>query len=354
MKKIKVGLELSALSSGHSTRGIGAYTRFLKEELEKQPTVSLTLITSQNQLTTEEVDIVHYPFFDFFKNSLPLLSRHQRVITIHDVIPLVFPEHYPAGIKGAVRLTQQKLALKTVGAVITDSEASKKDIVAHLGMPEHKVHVIYLAGNPAVKKSSSSEIQAVRVKYNLPAQFLLYVGDINYNKNIPQLIKALKFLPESVSLVCVGRNFFPQSIPEWLAIDAQVEMAQARDRVQFIASIETSDLVDLSAIYSAALAYIQPSLYEGFGLPVLEAMQCGTPTVVAKNSSLIEVGGDVAMYIDEPTAESIASSVEDILTWSPNKLARWRKAARNWSQQFTWEKTAKNTVAIYKSLMEKQ
>src|SRR5690606_34821650 len=108
------------------------------------------------------------------------------------------------GIKGKLRFEKQKLALKTASGVITDSESSKTDIIERLGIPAEKVHVVYLAANPNLVAQKDAVIGKILKRYQLPKEYLLYVGDINYNKNIPQLIKMVKFLPENLHLVCVG------------------------------------------------------------------------------------------------------------------------------------------------------
>jgi glycosyltransferase involved in cell wall biosynthesis len=176
------------------------------------------------------------------------------------------------------------------------------------------------------------------------------VGEINYNKNIPQLIKAMKYLPREIKLVLVGRNFKPQDIQEWKWIETQLALSDVESRVSFIPDLGTDATQDLSAIYSGAIAYVQPSLAEGFGLPVLEAMQCRTPVVCANNSSLMEVGGQEVVFV-EPEGEAIAQGAEAILEWSKTKRLEKTRSAYKWSQTFSWEKTAQQTATIYKSLI---
>lgn len=348
---LKVLFETSVLSSGHSSRGIGTYARLLLEELEKIDEVEIiksSTVTADKKTT---YDIVHYPFFDFFKTTLPFSPLTKKVVTIHDVIPLIFPDFYKPGIKGKLRLKKQKLALKTVSAIITDSQASKNDIVTYLGVPAAKIHVVQLAATADLEAQDEKVIRKVKKKYALPKKYLLYVGDINYNKNIPQLIKSLKYLPKDVHLVCVGRNFVPQDIPEWKWIETQVALSEVYERVTFVNTVLTQDLQDLAAIYSGASVYIQPSLYEGFGLPVLEAMRCKTPVVSTQNSSLVEVGGEFVVFTQE-TAEAMAQSIQHVLEWSKTKRANWTRSAYKWASTFSWAKTAQETVAVYKNVVK--
>lgn len=324
------------------------YTRQLMAGLENIP--NLNLLTDSTE--PKKYDIVHYPFFDFFQPTLPILQfKGKQIVTIHDVIPLQFPEHYPIGKKGTLALAHQKMSLATVSAIITDSQASKEFIAKHLGIPEKKIFVTLLAGNPEITKVSQNKIDAVKEKYHITKEYILYVGDINYNKNIPQLIKTMKYLPNDIQLVCAGRNFYPHDIPEWQAIETQVAMSDVAERVQYITDFGEQPTDTLSALYSGATCYLQPSLAEGFGLPVLEAMQAKTPVVTTKLTSLEEVAGEYAVFASEATAEAFAESITTVLDWSQNKRATHVRNAFAWSQTFSWQKTAEATYQVYKSVL---
>ncbi len=349
---LKVLIDTSPLSSEHALRGVGTYTRQLTEALENIGGIEVIRSSTLEKGQSVKADVTHYPFFDLFFDTLPMDLIRPTVVTIHDVIPLKFPEQYPSGIKGNLRFNKQKLALRTVNAIVTDSEASKRDIIDLLGVPEFKVHVIYLAASPDLVAQPVAKIKAIRKKYGLPQKYVLYVGDINYNKNIPQLIKMVKYLDSDMKLVCVGKNFVAQDIPEWSWIETQLALSDVADRVIFLNTVLTDSLEDLAAIYSGAVCYIQPSLYEGFGLPVLEAMQCRTPVIASDVSSLPEVGGEHALYL-EPTAEKLAEKVMEVNSWSKTKRLAWTRGAYKWSQNFSWEKTAKKTAEIYKQIARK-
>ena len=348
---ITVLFETSVLSGGHSARGIGAYARFLLAELEKIPELTIQKTTDPQLPAGFKPDLVHYPFFDFFFDTLPLNPLTKKVVTIHDVIPLLYPEYYQPGIKGKLRLQKQLLALKTAKAIITDSESSKIDIIRLLGVTSNKIHVIPLAANPELEPQTEQSIAKIRRKYAVPIRYLLYVGDINYNKNIPQLIKMLKFLPDSIKLVCVGRNFREQDIPEWHWIETQLALSGVEKRVLFISELLTDATTDLAALYSGALAYIQPSLYEGFGLPILEAMTCRVPVVSAHNSSLVELGGERVVFAENTTAESLALAVEEVLNWSNTKRSTVARQAARYAKEYNWSKTAAKTAAVYKKIV---
>lgn len=351
---MKVLLDTSPLSNANAARGIGTYTRFLLSRLLAKKNQSLELYQSgtlsEKELKKIKADIVHYPYFDFFFPTLPLKLNTKTVVTIHDVIPLVFPQHYPSGKRGAINLLRQKIALKAVNRVITDSEASKTDIVKYLGVEPGKIKVIYLAANPDLKPVSEAVLNKYRRQLKLPKNYILYVGDINYNKNLAQLIKTLKYLPKEIKLVCVGKNFTPQEIPEWQAIESQLALSNVTDRAKFLNNILGDDPAELAAIYQGAIAYIQPSIYEGFGLPILEAMQSQTVIICGQNSSLPEVSGNFALLVDKETAEEFAARVEEVLTWNKTRRQRFLRAASQWAKKFSWEKTAADTIDLYEEL----
>jgi len=348
-QKTKVLIDTRPLANANAIRGVGVYTRLLTQYLGKEEAIEVYrsgLKESENL----KPDIIHYPFFDLFFDTLPLKKKAKTVVTVHDVIPLVFPEYYQPGIKGKLRFLKQKTALQKVDAIITDSLASKKDIIKYLQVKEDKVHVVYLAANPELQHVDDKAVEKIKRKYKLPKNYILYVGDINYNKNIPQLIKSLYYLPNNIKLVCVGKNFLPQDIPEWQWIESQIAAGQLEKRVKFLTEILGDANEDLSAIYSGALAYVHPSLYEGFGLPVLEAMQCKTLVVCSRNSSLIEVGDEYVKYA-EPEARKIADGVNEILALSKEKKEEMIKAAYMWSQSFSWEKTVRETANVYQAIL---
>lgn len=347
MKKTKpaILLNTSPLRSGHVVRGIGFYTRHLEESLKDD--ASITLLQPGD---AAKPDLVHYPFFDLFLPSLPIRPWVKTVVTIHDVIPLIFPEQYKPGIKGRVALKKQKVALTQVSAVITDSETSKQDIIRLLPVAANKLHVVPLAGQPEIQTVSKQIIQIHLKKLGITKPYCLYVGDINYNKNIPALIKMLKFLPETISLVCVGKAMQKNDIPEWRAIENQVALSNVSNRVHFISSIATTDVEALSALYSGALCYVQPSLYEGFGLPVIEALACETPVVSSNRGSLPEVLKKAAFFA-EPTAEALAQTVLTVKDLSANQRKQQVAKGLTLAHSYTWKKTAENTIAVYKQVL---
>lgn len=340
-------VDTSPLTNGSAIRGIGRYTAELLRALREN--------SSSHQIFTPEtieqntVDIVHYPFFDLFFPTLPIPKPARTVVTIHDVIPLLFPLHYPKGIKGTVNFWRQKFALRSVSHIITDSESSKRDIVDHLHVKSDKISVVYLAASPDIRKPQQGILDTVRKKYNLPKHFALYVGDINYNKNLPFLLNVVSKIPK-LNVVLVGRSMNNQSIPEGRAIHQSISRLGLEKRVLIIDSLQGNSVEELSGIYSLASFYIQPSLYEGFGLPVLEAMQCKTPIVCSRAGSLPEVAGEAAVYFHPMEVDDCRQAIEKVLRYSDKQLQAMVKKGVEQAARFSWEKTARETIKAYEKV----
>lgn len=342
---MRVNLNTSPLQTGHSGRGIGTYTRQLQHALQLVSEVELVA----NATTA---DVIHYPFFDLFFRTLPLhmpWKKQAVVVTIHDVIPLQFPEHYRPGVRGSLRFLSQQAALRFVDHIITDSVASQQAISKYLGRSQRDITVVPLAAASDFEPQSKIMRQHVREKYGLPKQYILYVGDINYNKNIPQLIQALSGVDEKITLVCVGKNFEKQNIPEWHAIQSVLDEHALHDRVRFVTRIDSDSTDELAAVYQSAACYVQPSLAEGFGLPVLEALQSGTVVVSTQGGSLPEVGGTAALYTDGFSASAMAKTINQALALNKKERIDRIAAGKKWAHTFSWQNTAVATYHVYEN-----
>ncbi len=345
---MKILFDTAPLQSNHALRGIGFYTRLLQHHLSMESSIQLV----ENKASGFRPNLTHYPFFDLYFPTLPIKPWKKTVVTIHDVIPLVFPEQYQPGKKGKTVLYRQRLALRFVSAIITDSEVSKKDIHHFLQVPLEKIYVVPLAGQPELTTASETEIRQTKKRFGLKKRYVLYVGDINYNKNIPQLVKMLKFLPNTIDLVCVGKAMQPSTIPEWKAIETQAALSNVEHRLHFISDLASDDYSALSGLYSGAECYVQPSLYEGFGLPVLEAMQCSTPVVTADTASLPEIAGSAAI-LAEPLAESLAIGVMQVHMLSKTARQKIIAGGLSHAKAFSWKKTAQATIEVYQKVLGK-
>lgn len=349
---MKVGIDISALNLEHQYRGVGTYTENLIRALQsvQKSDFSVQLI-KQGKIPTD-CDLVHYPHFDPFFLTLPLRKPKPTVVTIHDVIPLVFPDYYPAGIRGSIKFQIQKFSLKGTMAVITDSENSKRDIVKYLGYPEEKIYVVYLAPGENFKKLETGRWKLeTRKKYNLPEKFILYVGDVNYNKNIPGLIRAfykIKTTIQNLKLVFTGKAFVDENLREVREIIQLIKQLKLEDKIIRLGWISPQDLVK---VYNLATVYCQPSFYEGFGLSVLEAMACGCPVVAARTSSLPEICDEAVSWIDPFDPQDIASGLRRLLDSTYPAYQSLVKRGFEQVKKFSWEKTAQETIRVYEEMV---
>lgn len=354
---MRIAIDSSPLQSGHSIRGVGFYVRNLQKHLvEYDKENKYDFLDDINKVG--KLDLLHIPYFDPFFVHLPLIKKNKLVITVHDLTPLVFPDKFPVGVKGSLKWNINKQLLNRADAIITDSNSSAKDIHRITGIPKNKIHTVYLAAGPEFKQivdrgSSSgsslrSNIHDLRSKYKLPEQFVLYVGDVTANKNLPRLIDAIK--ETNLTLVLVGKsiasNDYDATNP-WNRDLAEIQEKMKGDK-RFI-TLGFVDQEDLVKLYNIANVFVMPSIYEGFGLPVLEAMQSGCPVVTTKGGSLPEIAGDAAHYVDANDTTSIANGLSEVL--SSNKLrAELIKKGLKQSQKFTWKQTIEATVRVYESI----
>lgn len=353
---MKIAIDISPLSDtrvlSHRVRGTGFYLTHLQESLKKYFPQNSYVFFTRNQKLEKGIDVVHYPYFEPFFLTTPLKKAHKTIVTVHDLTPFVFPQHFLSGIKGKIRWQINKFLLQKADAIITDSVSSKKDIVRFAGIKEKRIHVVYLAAGAEFKKVqiSRTNMQSLREKYSLPEQFVLYVGDATWNKNLPRLLEAVK--KAQVPLVMVGKTLTTKNIERdnpWNQDLLHVqEMIEKSTTVQALGFVPTDDLI---ALYNLASVFVMPSLYEGFGLPILEAMSCGCPVITTKEGSLAEVAGDAAVYVDAYSEEAIAEGIKKV--WNDTALQeKLQRKGLIQSEKFRWEMTAKQTVEVYKKVYE--
>ncbi|MGQ9501210.1 MAG: glycosyltransferase family 4 protein [Anaerolineae bacterium] len=291
------------------------------------------------------VDLVHIPYL-----ASPLQPIQRTLVTIHDLIPLVLPA-YRGGPLVRLYTALVATAARRAHLILTDSQASRQDILKHLHVPDSQVRVVYLAVAPYYHPvNDAAVLHSVRQKYGLPERFVLWLSSFDVRKNAAALLHAYTWvvhaLGEAYPLVMAGNvpardtPLFPD--PRRIAIE--LDIAAAVLYPGFIAE------EDKPAVYSAATAFVYPSRYEGFGLPVLEAMACGTPVVTSNISSLPELVGDAAFQVapDDTrgmSAAIIALCVDEML----REELRRRGLAR--AATFTWQRTASATLDAYRQLM---
>lgn len=330
--------------AGSGPRGIDVYTRKLSEHISKAlPHESL--IVSRDQKGKVPVNLVHYTFFDPFFLTLwgKVPKNTPYVVTVHDLIPLRFPEHFPSGLRGKLKYQLQKIALKRAAAIITDSESSKTDIAKYIVYPKDRIHVVPLAAGSV--SATVALGKTIAKEYNLPSSYILYVGDINWNKNVVGLINAFsKIKDNKTALVLVGKAFTGSvTTSELRAIDNAIEHSPKKQLIKKLGFLPTHHL---SAIYKGAILYIQPSWYEGFGFPVIEALSQGTPVLSSNCGSLPEVGGEYVHYFDPNDQDDLIDKLQVLLA---NNMLRtkYHEAGITWSKKFNWKNVAEETLRVY-------
>lgn len=354
---MKIAINIIPLNSTHKDRGIGYYTDNLVKNLKEDSQLNIQTFTNLSEVL--DTDIIHYPWFDFFFHTLPVKRPAPTVVTIHDVIPMIFRQKYPLGLRGRVNLFLQTLALKNCRAFITDSETSKQDIVKYLKIKEQKVNVIPLAADDSFKVLGETRLILTKRKYKLPDRFILYVGDANWVKNLPFLIKGFKKIADDsefsdVKLIMVGGVFLKKiddinhpELESLKKVNHLIKELKLESNLIRVGNIEKEDLV---GFYNLATVYVQPSFYEGFGLPVLQALSCGTPVVSSNGGSLKEVGGEAVIYFDPLNPNALVTVLKEVIQnkYLQDKLSRMGIKR---SHRFSWLNTASQTKLVYQKVL---
>jgi len=291
-------------------------------------------------------DVMHVPYW-----APPLNARVPIVVTIHDIIPLLLKE-YRGGPLARLYTGLVAAAARGSSLILTDSEASKRDIIRHLGVPESHVRVVYLAADPRYSpRPSALDRAAVRRKYDLPDHYVLYLGGFDPRKNVETALQLYTWGQDAIGqthpLVVAGR--LPETGDGFFVDPRQVaKQIGVEDVVRFIGEV---DEADKAALYQGATAFVYPSRYEGFGLPALEALACGVPVVGSDASSIPEVVGDAGMLVAPDDARAMAGALIAVVSEPPLHAALSERAV-NQAARFSWEETVRETVAAYESAVD--
>jgi glycosyltransferase involved in cell wall biosynthesis len=283
-------------------------------------------------------DLFHSPDF-----TLPPLLRARGILTVHDLSFLHYPECAPPGLLAYLKAVVPR-SVHNARLVLADSESTRRDIVELLGTRPEKVRVVYAGVGPEFKPVFDPPLLAeARARYGLAWPFVLNVGTLEPRKNHVRLIRGFaQLLPRNpdLRLVLVGGK-------GWLYEDvyAEVSRLNLQDRVIFPGFVTDADL---PALYSLASIFAYPSLYEGFGLPVLEAMACGTPVVCSSASSLPEVAGDAALLADPTDVDALTHALDEALTNDPLRAELRRRGAAQ-AARFTWPAAARTLLDAYQA-----
>ena len=368
---LRIGFDITPLSVARS--GVGTYTACLLEQLQQGPDTILPLshypagyrwpggnhaarpkafnktlwmqLHLPRELKQLQPDLCH-----FTNHVAPVWLACPSILTIHDMTLWLHPAYHPLRRLVTMRPVIPHAARRAV-AIITVSQSAKADIVRILGVPPEKVHVIYEAAGsefrPLVEERERNsrivpELDAVRRFYKLPRRFILHVGTLEPRKNLVRLLQAFAHLRRTRAvphdLVLVGQRGW-----KWEQIFAAVENLDLAGAIHFLDYVPG---IRLPALYNLADALVYPSLYEGFGLPVIEAMASGLPVVTAPRGALPEVAGEAAQMVDPTDVGSIAEGIRQVLTDRPLH-ASLRARGLAWATRFSWAKTAEQTRQLY-------
>ncbi|MCX8008889.1 MAG: glycosyltransferase family 4 protein [Patescibacteria group bacterium] len=334
-----VAINILPLQNNHAQRGSGKYVRLLLDALKTSGKSHRYHEFISLRDIPKNVDCIHHPFFDPFFLTLPYTRDIPYIVTVHDLIPIMYPQYFPRGLKGIIKWLIQKAKLRRASAIITDSQASKQDIMKIVKMPEEKIFVIQLAPDPFFSPHPDT---SVIKKYKLPNDFLLYVGDVNWNKNVPNMIRSIKYI--DMPLVLVGKSFFDKSLRESIEIDTIIKSEQLQKKIIKLGFV---DIHDLRALYSLARITLCISFAEGFGFSLVESMACGTPCVVSNCSSLVEIAGP-SIRVNPWSIDDIVEGIRRAL--SMDKSIEGQKAIR-WVKKFSWEDVANKTIHVYRRVI---
>ncbi len=285
-------------------------------------------------------DVYHSAYY-----LMPYLPGVPAVLTYYDLIPIRYPHYYGRWQPLIYRLASL-LALQTARLTLAISEATRGDLIRYFHLDPQRIAVTPLAAADSMRPATPERISQVRRKYRLPDQYVLYLGINKPHKNLVRLLEAWSLFSRrnpgsAVHLVIAGHwdERYPQA-------KRRCEELGLREVLTFAGPVSESDL---PALYSGARLFVFPSLYEGFGLPVLEAMACGAPVICSNTSSLPEVAGDGAVLIDPFNIEAFAQALQDVLD---DDARRQQLIERGLAQadRFSWDETARLTADAYRSL----
>jgi len=267
----------------------------------------------------------------------------KSVVTIHDLIFMRFPEYFGL-ISRTIYRVKVKYACRIADKIIAISERTKKDLVELLNIPADKVTVIYQGCDDSFKSiASDSQKRSVLEKYNLPSEFILSVGTIEKRKNLLQMIQAMSGLARRVKLVIVGRE---------TDYAGQVKQAIAdlnlKNEVIFLKAVP---FTDLPVIYQLATVFVYPSRYEGFGIPVLEALCSGTPVIAATGSCLEEAGGPDSLYIDPDDTNALATQLNIVLS-DQHLRQKMIDRGKEYSANFEDKKLMNQVMSVYQNILQ--
>ncbi|MDM8518925.1 glycosyltransferase family 1 protein [Anaerolineales bacterium HSG6] len=341
LPQVEGGLRFTAFLHDRAFQGNGLQTEFSRWPTERPAMRILWEQAIQPAiLYRAKADLYHAMAF-----VSPILLPCPSVVTVYDLSFLRFPEAFRPINRYYLRYFTA-LSVQRAKAVITISESTRQDVINLLGKPANQVHTIYCGADDSFRPLPVAEVAQFRQQQNLPDQFILYLGTLEPRKNLSELIRAYGQLcqldPITPPLIVAGgKGWYYQAI---FALVAELGL---QERVRFPGYVPQEAL---PFWYNAATLFVYPSLFEGFGLPVLEAMACGTPVVTSNVSSLPEVAGKAGMLVKPDNPLQLAQAMHLILN-QPDLQQTMRERGLRQAARFRWDKAAQETVTVYKKLL---
>ncbi len=282
--------------------------------------------------------------FHGLSNELPLSIRQchtKSIVTMHDLIFLRYPEFY-SWIDRHIYTYKYRKACEHADRVVAISEMTKRDLIDFWGIDERKIRVVYQSCHPVFAQPASQEMkERIRTQYHLPQRFILYVGSIESRKNALLIVKALKEVPEEVGFVAIGKR-----TDYTRQIEAYIRQEGLEHRVQLLHQISFQEL---PVFYQLASVFVYPSFFEGFGIPIIEAIHSGVPVIAATGSCLEEAGGPDSLYIHPNDESELASCINRVLQ-SPELAQEMVDKSREYVKRFDEKVIADEMMKVYKEL----
>jgi len=376
MKNINIGFDAKRMF--HNATGLGNYSKTLVEHLAAQypdnyyhlftpytdqqfrylddPDYRVLLHTHRGYSRSlwrsfgiyKDIDTAGIDLYHGLSNEIPFTihrTKAKSVVTIHDVIFKIYPAQYPLTDRIIYNI-KTGYACKNADKVIAISESTKNDLIRYYKVPESKIEVVFQACDPMFGDRKTDEQKSeILGKYGLPQKFILYVGTINERKNLLNVVKAMELIPENdrLPLVAIGQGgTYKNKVMHYIANN---------NLSRWITVKETVNRIDLPAIYQSASFFIFPSLYEGFGLPVIEAIWAGIPVITSDISSLPEAAGPGAIYVDPSDPHSIAGAVIKLNEDLPLRRDLATKGLAYIKERYNGDALARQMMGVYQKLL---
>jgi glycosyltransferase involved in cell wall biosynthesis len=271
---------------------------------------------------------------------LNLPETIRKVLAVHDLVAILYPETMTNYNRFIHNIFFAK-SLKSADSIITMSEATKQSIIDKFKIDDNRINVIYEGVSESFKPYQPEQVRSVLNRYGLNKPYLLSVGTLEPRKNYPLLLKAFRDLKIDYDLVIIGKTGW-----KFEKVFTTINELQLSKRVKILGYVKDDDL---PFFYNGAEIFVFPSIYEGFGLPILEALACGTPVICSNSSSLPEVGGDAVIYFSPDSMDELVLKINQLLTNSELKKVLIQKGLSR-AKLFTWGKTSQKTWRVLKNL----